>query len=112
MSDTSKSPSTEVEQLRNQLDELRASDPAPILADAKQRAAATVSNVAAQVTDSVATPVRHGMERVRGAVDGVRRTAAEVDARKQSLSQQIRSKPLAAVGLATLTGYVFGRIVR
>ena len=38
MADTSNSTSSEVEQLRAQLDELRATDPAPILADALEDA--------------------------------------------------------------------------
>ncbi len=110
MTDTT--PNAEVEQLRNQLDALRASDPAPEVAAAKQRASDAVSNAAASVSEAVATPVRQGMDQVRGAVASARRTAAQVGAQKESLSQQIRGRPLLAVGAAVLTGYVFGRAVR
>ena len=116
MADTSNNTSSEVEQLRAQLDELRATDPAPILADAKQRAAAAVSNAASTVTESVATPIRRGADQVagqvRGAVAGARRTAAQVDAQKESLSEQVRMRPFVALGVATAIGYVFGRIIR
>lgn len=112
MSDTSKSPSAEVEQLRGQLDELRATDPAARLDDAKQRVGASVSNAAASVTEAVSEPLRQGAEKVRGVVDSARRTAGQVSAQKESLTQRIQDKPLAALGIAVLTGYVFGRIVR
>ena len=112
MSDTSKSPSAEVEQLRGQLDDLRSVDPAATLEDAKQRVGATVSNVAASVTEKVAEPIRHGADRVRNVVDSARRTADQVSAQKDSLSQRIQSQPFAALGIAVLSGYVFGRIVR
>lgn len=112
MTDTSNSTSSEVEQLRAQLDELRAADPAPILADVKQRAAAAVSSAASTVTETVATPIRRGADQVRGAVEGARRTAARVDARKESLSEQVRMRPFAALGVATVVGYVFGRALR
>lgn len=110
MSDTTKN--NEVEQLRNQLDGLRASDPGPELAAAKQRVGDTVSSVAASVSEAVATPVRQGMDQVRGAIASARRTTAQASAQKESVSQQIRGKPLTALGVAVLTGYVFGRIVR
>jgi len=45
-------------------------------------------------------------------VDSARRTADQVSAQKESLSQRIQDKPLAALGIAALTGYMFGRIVR
>ena len=112
MSDTSKSPSAEVEQLRGQLDELRANDPAATLESAKQRVGAPGSNAAASVTEAVAEPLRQGAERVRGVVDSARRTADQVSAQKDSLSQRIQAQPLAALGVAMLTGYVFGRAVR
>ena len=112
MADTTKSASTEVDELRNQLDGLRAADPAPALADAKQRATAAVSSAAATVTEAVATPIRQGAEQVRGAVASARRTAAQVDAQRESLSQQIRYQPFMALGVASIVGYVFGRIVR
>lgn len=112
MSDSSNSTSSEVEQLRAQLDELRAADPAPILADAKQRAAAAVSSAASTVTETVATPIRRGADQVRDAVAGARRTAAKVDAQKESLSEQVRMRPFAALGIASAVGYVVGRIVR
>ena len=112
MPDTPKSPSAEVEQLRDQLDELRSSDPAAKLEEAKQRVGATVSSAAASVTEAVAEPLRQGAERVRGVVDSARRTADQVSAQKESLSQRIQDRPLASLGIALLTGYVFGRIVR
>jgi len=112
MADTSNSTSSEVQQLRAQLDELRAADPAPILADAKQRAAAAVSSAASTVSETVATPIRRGADQVRDAVAGARRTAARVDAQKESLSEQVRMRPFAALGVASLVGYVFGRILR
>ena len=116
MADPSNSTSSEVEQLRAQLDELRATDPAPILADARQRATAAVSNAASAVTESVATPIRRGADQVagqvRGAVAGARRTAAQVEAQKESLSEQVRMRPFAALGVASAVGYVFGRIIR
>ena len=108
MSDSSNSTSSEVEQLRAQLDELRATDPAPILADAKQRAASAVSSAASTVTETVG----RGADQVRDAVAGARRTAAKVDAQRESLSEQVRMRPFAALGVASLVGYVFGRIVR
>lgn len=112
MADTTKSASSEVNDLRNQLDELRAADPAPALADAKQRATAAVSGAAASVTEAVSTPIRQGTEQVRSAVASARRTAAKVDAQRESLSQEIRYQPFKALGVAILAGYVFGRIVR
>lgn len=112
MTDKPDSPSAEVAQLRSQLDELRATDPAPKLAEAKQRVAATVSDIAGTVTETVAPPIRQGVEQVRGAVAGARRTAAQVSAQKDSLAQQVRSQPFLSLGAAVLTGYVFGRIVR
>ena len=112
MSDPSNSTSSEVEQLRAQLDELRATDPAPVLADAKQRAAAAVSNAASTVSETVATPIRRGADQVRAAVAGARRTAAKVDAQRESLSEQVRMRPFAALGIASVVGYVVGRIVR
>lgn len=110
MTDTTKN--SEVEQLRNQLEGLRASDPGPELAAAKQRIGDTVSNAAASVSEAVAAPVRHGVDQVRDAVASARKTAAQVSAQKDSVSQQVRSKPVLALGAAVLTGYVFGRIVR
>ncbi len=112
MSNTSKSPSAEVEQLRGQLDELRGTDPAATVADAKERVGATVAGVAASVSETVAEPLRKGADRVRTVVDGARRTASQVSAQKESLSQRIQDKPFAALGIAVLTGYMFGRIVR
>ncbi len=112
MSDSSNSTSSEVEQLRAQLDELRATDPAPILADAKQRATAAVSNAASTVTETVATQTHRAADQVRGVVASARRTAAEVDAQKESLSEQVRMRPFAALGIASAVGYVVGRIVR
>ena len=119
MTDTSKSPSDEVQQLRGQLDELRATDPAARVEDVKQRVGATVSSA----TEAVAEPLRQGAERVRGVVDSARRTADQVSdsarrtvdqvsAQQESLSEQIRHRPFAALGIAMLAGYVFGRIVR
>ncbi len=112
MTDTPDSPSAEIVQLRSQLDELRATDPAPKLAEAKQRVADTVSNVADTVTETVAAPIRQGAAQVRGAVASARRTAAQVSAQKDSLAQRVRSQPFLALGAAMLTGYVCGRIVR
>ena len=112
MSDSSNSTSSEVEQLRAQLDELRADDPAPILADAKQRAAAAVSSAASTVTETVATQTQRAADQVRGVVDSARRTAAEVDARRESLSEQVRMRPFVALGIASVVGYVVGRAVR
>lgn len=112
MTDTSQSPTDEAAKLRNQLDELRATDPAPKLAEAKERIGATVSNVAGTVADAVVPPIQGGVERVRVAVAGARRTAAQVSARKDSLAQRVRSQPLMTLGAAMLTGYVCGRIVR
>ncbi len=112
MADTPNSTSSEVEQLRAQLDELRATDPAPVLEDAKQRAAAAVSSAASTVRETVATPIRQGADQVRGAVASARRTAAQVDAQRESLSEQVRMRPLAALGIAAAVGYVVGRIVR
>ena len=77
-----------------------------------QRAAAAVSNAAATVTETVATPIRRGADQVRGAVAGARRTAAKVDAQKESLSEQVRMRPFAALGVASVVGYVLGRVVR
>lgn len=109
MADT---PNVEVEQLRSQLDGLRASDPGPQIDAAKQRVGETLSNVAASVSDTVGPPIREGLERVRGAVAGARRTAAEVEARRERFSQQVRGKPLLSLGAAVLAGYVIGRAVR
>ena len=74
--------------------------------------AAAVSNAAATVTETVATPIRRGADQVRGAVAGARRTAAKVDAQKESLSEQVRMRPFAALGVASVVGYVLGRVVR
>ncbi len=112
MSDTSKSPSAEVKQLRGQLDELRATDPAATVEDAKQRVGATVAGVAASVSESVAEPLRQGADKVRTVVDSARRTATQVSAQKDSFSQRIQSQPFAALGVAVLTGYILGRAVR
>ncbi len=112
MTDTSKSPTDEAAQLRSQLDELRATNPAPKLAEAKERVAATVSNVADTVTETVAAPIRQGVAQVRGAVASARRTAAQVSTQKDSLAQRVRSQPFLTLGAAMLTGYVCGRIVR
>ena len=112
-------PNAEVQQLRNQLDELRASDPTPQVEAAKQQvsdtvsnAAASVSNAAANVTEAVAEPIRQGMDKARSAVAGARRTAAQVSAQTEDVTQQIRSQPFMALGMAAVAGYVFGRIVR
>lgn len=110
MADTK--PDSEVKDLRNQLDELRASDPTPQVEAAKQRAAETVSNAAADVSEAVAGPVRHGVERTQAAVASARRTAAQVNAQTESMSQSIRSQPLMALGLSLLAGYIIGRAVR
>lgn len=112
MADTSKNPTDEAAQLRSQLDELRAADPAPKLAEVKQRVAATVSDVADTVADTVVPPIQQGVDRVRGAVASARRTAAQVSAQKDSLAQRVRSQPVMTLGAAMLTGYVCGRIVR
>ncbi len=112
MADTPNTTSSEVEQLRAQLDELRAADPAAALSDAKQRVSAAVSSAAETVTETVATPIRRGADQVRGAVASARQTAARVEAQKESFSEQIRFQPLKALGIATAVGYVFGRIVR
>ena len=112
MTDTSKSPTDEAAQLRNQLDELRATDPAPKLAEAKARVTATVSDVADTVTEAVMPPIQQGADRVRGAVAGARRAAAQVSAQKDSLAQRVRSQPVMTLAAAMLTGYVCGRIVR
>ena len=112
MTDTPQSPTDEAARLRSQLEELRATNPAPKLAEAKQRVADTVSNAADTVTDTVTPPIRKGVEHVRGAVASARRTAAEVGAQKDRLSRQVRSRPVMSLGAALLTGYVCGRIVR
>lgn len=112
MTDTSKSPSNEVDDLRNQLEVLRATDPAPLVAEAKQRAADTVSKVANTVTDTVVPPIRYGVERVQDAAATARRTAAQVRAQKETLSHRVRTRPFAALAVSVLSGYVFGRIVR
>ena len=112
MTDTSKSPTDEAARLRNQLDELRATNPAPKLAEAGERVSATVSNVAEAVTGAVVPPIQQGVERVRGAVAGARRAAAQVSAQKDGLAQRVRSQPVVTLGAAMLTGYVCGRIVR
>lgn len=112
-------PNSEVQQLRSQLDELRASDPIPQVEMAKQqaadtvnKAAATVSDAAATVSDAVAGSVREGVDKARSAVAGARRTAAQVSAQAEDVTHQIRSKPLVALSGAMLAGYIFGRIVR
>jgi len=112
MTDPSKSPSAEVQQLRGQLDDLRATDPAARVEGVKQRVSATVSSATASVTEAVAEPLRQGPDRVRGVVDSARRTADEVSARKERLSRRVQDQPFAALGVAMLTGYVVGRIVR
>ena len=110
MSDTT--PNSEVKDLRNQLDELRASDPTPQVEAAKQRAAETVSNATASVSDAVAGSVRQGTERARDAVASARRAAAQVNAQTESMSRKIRNKPLVALGASVLAGYVIGRAIR
>ena len=134
MTDTSKTPSEEAAELRTQLEELRATDPAPRVAQAKQQVADgvsqaadsvsqaasqvaesvsqtasnvrdSVSSAAAGVAETVAAPIRQGAERVRGA-------AAQVSAGSESLSERVRDQPFLTLGIAVLTGYVVGRIVR
>ena len=134
MTDTSKTPSEEAAELRTQLEDLRATDPAPGVAQAKQQVADTVSHAAdsvsqaaanvaesvsqtaanvrdsvssaaAGVAETVVTPIRQGAERVRGA-------AAQVSAGSESLSERVRDQPFLALGVAVLTGYLVGRIVR
>lgn len=120
-------PTSEVNDLRNQLDTLRAADPVPHVEEAKQKASETISNVAShaadaasqaasqaasaasQAADAVAQPVRQGVEKARAAVRG---TAAEVNAQADSLAVQIRGAPVVSLGIAALAGYMIGRIVR
>ena len=65
----------------------------------------SVSSAAAGVAETVAAPIRQGADRVRGA-------AAQVSAGSESLSERVRDQPFLALGAAVLTGYVVGRIVR
>jgi len=129
-----KTPSEEAAELRTQLEELRATDPAPRVAQAKQQVADgvsqaadsvsqaaanvagsvsqtasnvadSVSSAAANVAETVAAPIRQGAERVRS-------TAAQVSAGTENLSERVRDQPFLALSLGVLTGYVIGRIVR
>lgn len=134
MTDTSKTPAEEAAELRTQLDELRATDPAPRVAQAKQQVAdsvsqaaesvsqaaanmaGSVSQTASNVRDSVSSAAAGMAETVvapiRQGADRVRSTAAQVSAGTESLSERVRDQPFMALGLAVLTGYVFGRIIR
>lgn len=109
MSDT---PKAEVDQLRNQLDSLRATDPTPHVEAAKQRVSDKVSGAAASVSDTVAGSVRQGADMARDAAATARRTAAQVGTQADSLTRQVRGQPFVALGAAVVAGYVFGRIVR
>lgn len=102
---TDPTPNAEVRDLRNQLDGLRASDPTPQVEAAKQRATETVSNAADRVSEAVTGTARQG-------VASARRTAAQVNAQTESMSQSIRGRPLMAIGASVLAGYIIGRAVR
>ena len=110
MSDMTRNP--EVEQLRSQLEDLRASDPTPHVVAAKQQASDTITRAAAKASDAVATPIREGVDRARDAVASARRAASQLDTQKDNMVRQVRNTPLLALGTAVVAGYVFGRIVR
>ncbi len=136
-----KTPSQEAAELRDKLEGLRATDPAPHVEAAKQQAADTASTVAANVSDTVSQaastvmdkaaaardtvmdagarvadtvmpPLRQGADAVRGAVASARSTAQAASENKEALSERIRDQPFMALGLAVLTGYVLGRAYR
>ncbi len=118
-----KTPSAEAADLRNQLEQLRATDPAPRAAAAAQQASDTLSqtaanvrdtvtDTAARVADTVVPPLRDGVERVRGAVASARNTVAEAGRQKDALSERVRDQPFLTVGLGVLAGYIIGRAVR
>jgi ElaB/YqjD/DUF883 family membrane-anchored ribosome-binding protein len=127
---TDKSPSEEAAELRDKLDGLRASDPAPHVAAAKQQVSDTAANVAANVSDTVnqtastmketaanvrdavVPPLRQGADAVRGAVATARDKAQQASDGAEALSDRIRDQPFLALGLAVLTGYVLGRAYR
>ena len=127
---TDKSPSQEAAELRDKLDGLRATDPVPHAAAAKQQVADTASTVAANVSDNVSQtaanmkeaaanvrdavvpPLRQGADAVRGAVASARDKVQQANDGAEALSEQIRDQPFLALGLAVLTGYVIGRAVR
>lgn len=112
MVDAPDTPSSEVEQLREQLAGLCATDPRPQLDAAKRYIGDTVASAAADARETVAKPIRQGVARVRGTMASARRTAAQVEAQRERLSQRTRSKPVATVAVAALAGYLLGRIVR
>lgn len=127
---TDKSPSQEAAELRDKLEGLRATDPAPHVAAAKQQVADTAANVAANVSDTVSQtastvketaanvrdavvpPLRQGAEAVRGAVATARDKVQQANDGAEALSERIRDQPFLALGLAVLTGYVLGRAYR
>ena len=134
---TDKSPSKEAAELREKLEGLRATDPAPHVEAAKQQVADTASTVAANVSDTVsqtastvkqtaanvrdtlagatarvADTVGQGADAVRGAVATARGKVRQANDGAEALSERIRDQPFLALGLAVLTGYVLGRAVR
>lgn len=127
---TDKSPSKEAAELRDKLDGLRATDPVPHVAAAKQQVSDTAANVAANVSDTVnqtassvketaanvrdavVPPLRQGADAVRGAVATARDKAQQASDGADALSDRIRDQPFVALGLAVLTGYVLGRAYR
>ena len=123
---TDKSPSEEAAELRDKLDGLRASDPAPQVAAAKQQVSDTAANVsdtvnqtassmketAANVRDAVMPPLRQGADAVRGAVATARDKVQQANDGADALSDRIRDQPFLALGVAVLTGYVLGRAYR
>ena len=138
---TDKSPSEEAAELRDKLEGLRATDPAPHVEAAKQQVADTASTVAstvsdtvsqtastvkqtaanvrdsvagatARVADTVVPPLRQGADAVRGAVATARGKVQQANDGAEALSERIRDQPFMALGLALLTGYVLGRAVR
>ena len=138
---TDKTPSEEAAELRDRLEGLRATDPAPHVEAVKQQAADTASTVAANVSgtvsqaastvretvanvrdtvsdatarvaDTVVPPLRQGADAVRGAVATARDKVQQANDGAEALSERIRDQPFLAVGLAVLTGYVLGRAVR
>lgn len=130
MSTNNKTPSDEAADLRQQLDGLRATDPAPHVAAVKQQVSDTASDVAesvsqtaanvrdtvadatARVADTVVPPLRQGADAVRGAVASARSTARQASEGAEALSERVRDQPFLALGLGVLTGYVIGRAVR
>ncbi len=83
VSDVTDSTQDQIQSLRTQVEQLLSERVTPAIADAAGRAESAVNNARAMTTNQVET-----------------------------VSAQVRSQPIIAIGIATAVGYLLGRIAR